>query len=155
MCNLHIYTWKCYDVSVPGAPLATRCAYRRWIAHLDMDAFDAQVELLRYPELAGQTVVIGGERRHQPLLQPDGTRRYATLAGVAGRGVTTAATCPARDLGVHSGMGLTKAAVPAPAAVLLPVDFEQCRHTRAGLRPPWPKWHRLTKTVASTSSTLI
>ena len=101
---------------------------RRWIAHLDMDAFYASVELLRYPELAGKAVVIGGGRRHQPLLQPDGTRRFATLAGYAGRGVITTATYPARDLGVHSGMGLMKAAVLAPAAVLLPVDFEQYRH---------------------------
>ena len=101
---------------------------RRWIAHLDMDAFYASVELLRYPDLAGQAVVIGGGRRHQPVLQPDGTRRYATLAGYTGRGVITTATYPARDLGVHSGMGLMKAAALAPQAVLLPVDFEQYRH---------------------------
>ncbi|MBK6471087.1 MAG: DNA polymerase IV [Betaproteobacteria bacterium] len=101
---------------------------RRWIAHLDMDAFYASVELLRYPELAGQAVVIGGGRRHQPVLLPDGTRRFATLAGYAGRGVITTATYAARDFGVHSGMGLMKAAALAPQAVLLPVDFEQYRH---------------------------
>jgi DNA polymerase IV len=100
---------------------------RRWIAHLDMDAFYASVELLRYPELKGQPVVIGGGRRHQPVLQPDGTRRFSTLAGYAGRGVVTTATYPARDLGVGSGMGLMKAAARAPQAVLLPTDFEQYR----------------------------
>jgi DNA polymerase-4 len=100
---------------------------RRWIAHLDMDAFYASVELLRYPDLKGQPVVIGGGRRHQPEPQPDGTRRYATLADYAGRGVITTATYAARDLGVHSGMGLMKAALRAPQAVLLPVDFDQYR----------------------------
>ena len=100
---------------------------RRWIAHLDMDAFYASVELLRYPELQGLPVVIGGGRRHQPEQLPDGTRRFATLAGYAGRGVITTATYPARDLGVHSGMGLMKAALRAPQAVLLPTDFEQYR----------------------------
>ncbi len=93
-----------------------------------MDAFYASVELLRYPELAGQAVVIGGGRRHQPVLHSDGSRKFATLAGYAGRGVITTATYPARDLGVHSGMGLMKAAALAPQAVLLPVDFEQYRH---------------------------
>ena len=101
---------------------------RRWIAHLDMDAFYASVELLRYPELAGQAVVIGGGRRHQPVLLADGTHQFATLAGYAGRGVITTATYAARDFGVHSGMGLMKAAALAPQAVLLPVDFEQYRH---------------------------
>jgi DNA polymerase-4 len=100
---------------------------RRWIAHLDMDAFYASVELLRYPDLAGQAVVIGGGRRHQPVLQADGTRRYATLAGYTGRGVVTTATYPARDLGVHSGLGLMKAAQRAPDAVLLPMDFDAYR----------------------------
>jgi len=102
-------------------------APRRWIAHLDMDAFYASVELLRYPELQGLPVVIGGGRRHQPEAQADGTRRFATLAGYKGRGVITTATYPARDLGVHSGMGLMKAALRAPDAVLLPTDFERYR----------------------------
>ena len=93
-----------------------------------MDAFYASVELLRYPDLKGQPVVIGGGRRHQPELQADGTRRYARLETYTGRGVITTATYPARDLGVHSGMGLMKAALRAPQAVLLPVDFERCRH---------------------------
>jgi DNA polymerase IV len=100
---------------------------RRWIAHLDMDAFYASVELLRYPELHGLPVVVGGGRRHQPLLLPDGSRRFARLAGYTGRGVATTATYAARDVGVHSGMGLMKAALRAPEAILLPVDFEQYR----------------------------
>ena len=100
---------------------------RRWIAHLDMDAFYASVELLRYPELQGQPVVIGGGRRHQPEALPDGSRRFATLGAYKGRGVVTTATYPARDLGVHSGMGLMKAAQRAPQAVLLPTDFDRYR----------------------------
>jgi DNA polymerase IV len=100
---------------------------RRWIAHLDMDAFYASVELLRYPELAGQPVVIGGGRRHQPQIQADGSRRFATLRGYTGRGVATTSTYAARDLGVFSAMGLMKAAQRAPDAVLLPVDFDEYR----------------------------
>jgi DNA polymerase-4 len=102
----------------PSAP-------RRWIAHLDMDAFYASVELLRYPELAGQPVVIGGGRRHQPRTRDDGTREFTTLATYKGRGVITTATYPARDYGVRSGMGLMKAAQLAPQAVLLPVDHDE------------------------------
>jgi DNA polymerase-4 len=101
--------------------------HRRWIAHLDMDAFYASVELLRYPELTGQPVVIGGGRRHQPALQADGTRKFARLQGYVGRGVATTATYAARDFGVHSGMGLMKAAALAPQAVLLPLDFDAYR----------------------------
>jgi DNA polymerase-4 len=98
----------------------------RRIAHLDMDAFYASVELLRYPELRGQPVVIGGGRRHAPL-ERDGQREFATLRHYAGRGVITTATYPARALGVHSGMGLMKAAALAPDAILLPTDFDQYR----------------------------
>ncbi len=99
----------------------------RLIAHLDMDAFYASVELLRYPDLRGEPVVIGGGRDRQPLLQPDGTRRYARLRDYVGRGVITTATYEARALGVHSGMGMMKAAHLAPQAILLPVDFDAYR----------------------------
>lgn len=100
---------------------------RRLIAHLDMDAFYASVELLRYPDLRGRPVVVGGGRRHQPELLPDGTRRYALLKDYTGRGVITTSTYEARALGVYSAMGTMKAAALAPHAVLLPVDFEQYR----------------------------
>jgi DNA polymerase-4 len=100
---------------------------RRLIAHLDMDAFYASVELLRYPELQNQPVVIGGGRRHQPEELADGTRRFARLRDYTGRGVVTTATYAARDFGVHSGMGLMKAALRAPDAVLLPTDFDAYR----------------------------
>ncbi len=92
-----------------------------------MDAFYASVELLRYPELRGKPVVIGGGRRHQPRPRPDGTHDFATLREYAGRGVVTTGTYEVRAFGVHSGMGVMKAAQLAPGAVLLPVDFEEYR----------------------------
>ena len=100
----------------------------RRIAHLDMDAFYASVELLRYPDLKGQPVVIGGGRDAQPEALPDGTRRYAHLRDYVGRGVITTSTYEARALGVFSAMGMMKAAKLAPDAVLLPVDFPAYRH---------------------------
>lgn len=100
---------------------------RRWIAHLDMDAFYASVELLRYPELRGQPVVIGGSRRHAPVRDEQGAWRFSTLKAYQGRGVATTATYEARALGLHSGMALARAAERAPHTVLLPVDFEEYR----------------------------
>jgi DNA polymerase IV len=100
---------------------------RRLIAHLDMDAFYASVELLRYPQLRGQAVVIAGGRRHQPEPQRDGTLRFFRLRDYSGRGVITTSTYEARALGVFSAMGTMKAAQLAPDAVLLPVDFDEYR----------------------------
>ena len=100
----------------------------RRIAHLDMDAFYASVELLRYPELRGQPVVIGGRRDQRPERQADGMHRFARLRDYAGRGVITTSTYEARALGVFSGMGVMKAAQLAPDALLLPVDFDAYRH---------------------------
>lgn len=97
-------------------------AETRRIAHLDMDAFFASVALLRYPDLKGQPVVIGG---HGRLPEPGA---YARLRGYVGRGVLTTASYEARQLGVHSAMGMMKAARLAPDAILLPVDFPSYRH---------------------------
>jgi DNA polymerase IV len=98
-----------------------------------MDAFYASVELLRYPELRGKPVVIGGGRLHRPAehVDPathDVVRTFATLRGYAGRGVITTATYEARALGLRSAMSLMKAAALAPDTVLLPVDFDAYRH---------------------------
>jgi DNA polymerase-4 len=114
-----------------------------------MDAFYASVELLRYPQLKGLPVVIGGGRRNiqaaleklrleQPGLDWDEAREraalrhipidaFARLENYVGRGVITTATYAARQFGVGSAMGLMKAARLCPQAILLPVDFDEYR----------------------------
>lgn len=99
---------------------------RRRVAHLDMDAFYASVELLRYPELRGLPVVIGG-RAGDPRVGRDGQRQFARVRDYAGRGVVTTSTYEARALGVFSAMPMMKAASLAPDAILLPVDFTRYR----------------------------
>ena len=98
---------------------------QHFIAHLDMDAFYASVELLRYPELRGRPLVIGGRRRN--VQDATGNTAFPTLRDYAGRGVITTATYEARAFGVNSGMGLMKAAKLAPDALLLPADFDEYR----------------------------
>ncbi len=115
-----------------------------------MDVFYASCELLRYPQLKGLPVVIGGGRRKEDDLlgklqaaYPDGEWTEETFAerldripvdffprieGYTGRGVITTATYAARQFGIGSAMGLMKAAKLCPQAVLLPVDFERYRH---------------------------
>ena len=97
----------------------------RRVAHIDMDAFYASVELLRYPQLRGLPVVIGGSRRRAGASAQDAFER---LRDYQGRGVITTATYAARPFGLHSGLGLMKAAKLCPDAILLPADFEQYRH---------------------------
>jgi len=106
---------------------ATPAAGTRRIAHLDMDAFFASVELQHYPELRGQPVVVSGRSVHQPVLQADGSRRFARLRDYVGRGVVTTSTYEARALGVFSAMGLMKSARLAPDAILLPANFDAYR----------------------------
>jgi len=96
---------------------------QRRIAHLDMDAFYASVSLLRYPQLRGQPVVIGGRRAAAAESAPPGG--YPRLRDYRGRGVVTTASYAARAFGVHSAMGLMKAAALAPDAILLPADFAE------------------------------
>ena len=119
-------------IPVPEAP-----ALPRRIAHLDMDAFFASVELLRYPQLKGLPVVIGGGRRSvdEALLAREGGQAlrfipvadFPLLKDYVGRGVITTATYAARQFGVGSAMGMMKAAKLCPQAIVLPVDFEEIR----------------------------
>lgn len=110
----------------------------RRIAHLDMDAFYASVELLRYPQLRNLPVVIGGRRAPTvtplareagPEVPPDQRplHTFARLRDYSGRGVITTANYAARQFGVGSAMGLMKAAQLCPDAILLPADFDAYR----------------------------
>ena len=109
----------------------------RRIAHLDMDAFFASVALLRYPQLKGLPLVIGGGRRKvDEMLARDWSHvpeheipveAFPLLKDYVGRGVITTATYPARQFGVGSAMGMMKAARLCPQAITLPVDFDEVR----------------------------
>lgn len=101
---------------------------QRRIAHLDMDAFFASVELLRYPALKGRPVVVGGRRVPAPQLNASGEYACGRLGDYVGRGVVTTSTYEARALGVFSGMGLMQSARLAPDALLLPADFDAYKH---------------------------
>ncbi len=109
-----------------------------------MDAFYASVELLRYPQLKGLPVVIGGGRSAvdaalaevalSPQAQASGNprafipvERFARLKDYVGRGVITTATYAARQFGIGSAMGMMKAARLCPQAIQLPVDGEEYR----------------------------
>ena len=108
----------------------------RRIAHLDMDAFYASVELLRYPQLKNEPVVVGGGgaiREQLRAAQGDlptheiPVDAFPRLAQYEGRGVLTTANYIARGFGLGSAMGTMKAAKLCPQAILLPVDFEEYR----------------------------
>lgn len=76
------------------------------IAHCDLDAFFASVELTRRPELRGRPVVIC---RDSP------------------RAVVTTATYEARRFGVHSAMPLSRARRLCPDALVVPPDMAAYR----------------------------
>jgi DNA polymerase-4 len=79
---------------------------RTVIAHLDLDAFYASVELLRRPGLRGKPVIVSGS---------------------GPRAVVTTATYEARRFGVGSAMPTSRALRLCPQAVLIPPDFTAYR----------------------------
>jgi DNA polymerase-4 len=86
-------------------------AFERTIAHLDMDAFYASVELQRRPELRGKPVVV---------------------CGSGPRAVVTTASYEARKLaGIHSAMPAAIARRRLPDAVYLRPDFPAYREASA------------------------
>jgi DNA polymerase-4 len=76
-----------------------------WILHVDLDQFQAAVEVRRNPDLAGLPVIVGGNG------DPTEPRK-----------VVTCASYPAREFGVHAGMPLRTAARKCPDAIFLPLD---------------------------------
>lgn len=111
----------------PNVRISTVVSTKRRIAHLDMDAFFASVELLRYPELRGKPVVVGGRSAPAPRVDEQGECVYARLRDYRGRGVVTTSTYEARAFGVFSAMPMMKAAKLAPEAFLLPANFDAYR----------------------------
>jgi DNA polymerase IV len=85
--------------------------WQRTVAHLDMDAFYASVELRRHPELRGKPVVV---------------------CGSGPRAVVTTASYEARKLaGIHSAMPASVARRRLPNAVYIPPDFPAYREASA------------------------
>lgn len=81
---------------------------RRFIAHIDMDAFFASIEERDRPSLRGKPVVIGADPRSGK-----------------GRGVVSTCSYEARKYGIHSAMPISTAFRKCPKAVFLPVDMDK------------------------------
>ncbi|HEY7676067.1 MAG TPA: DNA polymerase IV [Candidatus Methylomirabilis sp.] len=90
------------------APRAPGGAGRRWILHVDMDAFYAAVEQLDHPECRGKPVIVGADPR-----------------GGKGRGVVAACSYEARRFGVRSALPISQAYRLCPAAIYVRPRMER------------------------------
>lgn len=119
------------------------CA-RRWVAHVDMDAFFASVEQLDNPALAGRPLIVGNsplpmERLRELAAEAHALRRTPEfIKGV--RGVVASASYEARAFGVRSAMPLARALVLCPDAQIVPGRFERYREVAGTLRNIWSEF---------------
>lgn len=80
---------------------------KRWIIHIDMDAFFASIEQRDNPAYRLKPVIVGGAKD--------------------GRGVVSTASYEARRFGVHSAMSMHQAVQRCPNGIFLPVDMAKYR----------------------------
>lgn len=87
----------------------------RRIAHIDMDAFFASVEVVADPSLAGRPLIIGGSWEDQ-------------------RGVVSTASYEARRFGVHSAMPLAEAKRRCPQGIFMRGNVARYREASCKVR---------------------
>lgn len=93
---------------------------KRYILHIDADAFFASVEQVLNPKLKGKAVLVGG---------PNGTR-----------GIVSAASYEARKFGIHSGMPMYLATRKCPHAIVVPGNFEAYHKFSSGMYSIFTKY---------------
>ena len=71
--------------------MSARPIAKHWILHVDLDQFQAAVEVRRNPELAGLPVIVGGNG------DPNEPRKVVTLRVVSGERVR----CARRHAAAH------------------------------------------------------
>jgi len=81
---------------------------RRFIVHVDMDAFFAAIEERDNPKLRAKPIVVGADPKRG-----------------MGRGVVSTCSYEARKFGIHSAMPISIAYRKCPHAVFLPVNMEK------------------------------
>jgi DNA polymerase-4 len=141
-----------YGEPVPGQLDQHRRAARRWVAHVDMDAFFASVEQRDDPALHGLPVVVANSPLPLDTLR-DMAEQAAKLPHppeyIRGmRGVVASASYEARAFGVRSAMPLARALVLCPHAVVLPGRFERYRQVAEQLRGVWAEFSPLVEPVS-------
>jgi len=81
---------------------------RKYIVHVDMDAFFASIEQRYAPSCKGKPVIVGADPKNGK-----------------GRGVVSACSYEARGSGIHSAMPISTAYRKCPDAIFLPVNMSR------------------------------